>query len=42
VGRSKDVGVDTNNFYPYAAQEIIIEMQNVPVALSGQEEKEIE
>lgn len=32
IGRMKDVGVDTNNFYPYLLQDVITELKQLPVA----------
>lgn len=39
TGRSMDVGVDTNNYYPYSHHEIISKMQQIPVVLNGEQEE---
>lgn len=31
VGRAMDVGVDTNNYYPYSAEEVIARMTAIPL-----------
>jgi len=33
-GKSKDIGVDTNNFYPYSLSEIINEMEKIPLIIN--------
>lgn len=30
IGRSMDVGVDTNNFYPYSLDEVITKLKDIP------------
>ena len=37
-GRSKDIGIDTNNFYPYSHLEILREMEIIPVIIGNQHE----
>jgi calcineurin-like phosphoesterase family protein len=41
VGRSKDIGMDTNNFYPYSYLQIFQEMENIPIII-GNSQEEIE
>jgi calcineurin-like phosphoesterase family protein len=32
-GRAMDVGVDTNNFYPYSIDEVILKLGNIPFGI---------
>lgn len=38
-GRSKDIGLDTNNFYPYSHLEIVKEMESIPVVIGDSQEE---
>jgi calcineurin-like phosphoesterase family protein len=31
IGRSKDVGVDTNNFYPYPIDDFVASLSSIPI-----------
>lgn len=33
TGRAKDVGIDTNNLYPYVLEELMIQLQSIPLPL---------
>ena len=35
ICRSMDVGVDTNNFYPYALEEIVAKLKDKPYYEDG-------
>ncbi len=35
TGRSMDIGVDTNNFYPYNSDNVLLKMAEIPVVINS-------